>query len=405
MNILLLGGGGREHALAWRLAASPVSRALYCAPGNAGMAAVGTCVALDSQEAVARFCAEKEIPFVVVGPEGPLAGGIVDFLEARGLCVFGPRAAAARLESSKAFTRRLCAACDLPGAAFEIFEEPHAAVDFLKTCSYPRVVKADGLAAGKGVVVAQTPEVALEALSRLRGRVVIEECLQGREASFFALCDGTHAIPFGSAQDYKRIGDGDTGPNTGGMGAFSPALTPSEEREVMERIVRPTLRYMDSQGTPFRGVLYAGLMMTPMGPHLIEFNVRFGDPECQLLMRRVKSDPLPLLYGVARGRLQEAAVEWDSRAGVCVVMAARGYPGAYDTGGEITIQNSLPSGVEVFHAATRSEGERLIADGGRVLNVTALGLTVGAARRRAYEGVACIEWSAGVYRRDIAEGV
>ncbi|MFO1091660.1 MAG: phosphoribosylamine--glycine ligase [Hyphomicrobiales bacterium] len=416
MNILLIGSGGREHALAWAIAASPLTQRLYCAPGNAGIASEAICVPLDVADhaLVARFCTDNAIGLVVVGPEAPLVAGLADHLRAKGLKVFGPSKAAAQLEGSKGFTKDLCARHGIPTAAYARFTDEAAALAHLKARGAPCVVKADGLAAGKGVTVAMTLADAEAAVrDALGGRfgaagaeVVIEDFLEGEEASFFALCDGTHAVPFGTAQDHKRVGDGDTGPNTGGMGAYSPAsiVTDGIAQRVMREIIEPTVRAMAAEGTPFVGVLYAGLMLTTRGPELIEYNVRFGDPEAQVLMMRLKDDIVTLMLAAVDGTLDKVSVRWRNEKAVCVVMAADGYPGDVRTGTEIrnvSLADSLTDTV-VFHAATKRDGERLLASGGRVLGVTALGQTVSEARQKAYEAVDMIDWPGGFCRRDIA---
>jgi phosphoribosylamine---glycine ligase len=415
MNVLLIGSGGREHALAWKLAQSPDCTGLFIAPGNPGTAAHGTNVVLDPADhaAVARLCRETGIDLVVVGPEGPLVAGLVDDLAAAGIVAFGPSRAAARLEGSKAFTKELCAAFGIPTAAFARFTEAAAAQAYVRERGAPIVVKADGLAAGKGVVVAMTVEEAEAAVASILGgalgaagaEVVIEDFLEGEEASFFALCDGTTAIPFGTAQDHKRAFDGDRGPNTGGMGAYSPApvLTPVLERRVMEEIVAPTLRGMAARGAPYRGVLYAGLMLTAQGPKLIEYNVRFGDPECQVLMPRLESDLLPLMLAACRGGLAGASPRWSDEAALTVVLAAQGYPGEVRKGSEIRgiEQAAALEGILVFQAGTRRDGERLLANGGRVLDVTARGAGIAEAQAHAYAAVDRIRWPEGFCRRDI----
>ena len=415
MNILLLGSGGREHALAWKMAASPLTERLFCAPGNAGMAREATCVSLDIADhaAVIGFCRAYAIDFVVVGPEGPLCAGIVDDLEAAGIKTFGPSRAAARLEGSKGFTKDLCRDNGIPTAAYERFRTADRAKVYARLRGAPVVVKADGLAAGKGVVVAETlaeAEAAIDAmlsggLGEAGAELVIEEFLAGEEASFFALCDGERAIALASAQDHKRAFDGDQGPNTGGMGAYSPApiLDAAMGERVMAEIVRPTLRAMQAMGAPYKGVLYAGLMITADGPKLIEYNVRFGDPECQVLMLRLKSDLVPALLASRDGVLQSIDLRWHAEAALTVVMAARGYPGPYAKGTVIEglDEAAAVEGVEIFHAGTKSEGGRIVANGGRVLDVTALGETVNEARQRAYEAVSRVRWPDGFYRRDI----
>jgi phosphoribosylamine--glycine ligase len=417
MRVLLVGGGGREHALAAAIAASPRLTMLWCAPGNAGIAELAACVPIRAEDVagLVAFAREHAVDLVVVGPEAPLVAGLADACAAAGIACFGPSAAAARLEGSKAFTKEVCAEAGVPTAASATFDDADAALAHVRSVGAPIVVKADGLAAGKGVVVAPTlaeAEEAVEAMMRTRAhgeagaRLVIEECLVGREVSFFALCDGERAIPFGAAADHKRVGEGDTGPNTGGMGAFSPpaAFTPALEEEVMARIVRPTLAAMARRGAPFRGVLFCGLMLTASGPELIEFNVRFGDPECQALLLRAEGDMLATLDACARGRLDEATIRLRDEASVVVVMAARGYPGAYAKGSEIggLAEAAALPGVRVFHAGTREEGGRVLADGGRVLGIGAVGATVTEARARAYAAVDAVRWPEGFCRRDIA---
>ncbi len=415
MNILLIGSGGREHALAWAIRQSGQCETLFCAPGNAGIAEICECVALDvsDHDAVAGFCRDNAVGLVVVGPEGPLVTGIVDALDAAGIKAFGPDAAAARLEGSKAFTKEVCTKYGIPTARYGRFDNAEAALGYLAANPAPIVVKADGLAAGKGVIVAMTDEQAQAAVRDIfSGRfgaagaeVVIEEFLDGEEASFFALCDGETAVPFGTAQDHKRVGDGDTGANTGGMGAYSPApvLDAAMSARVIDEIIAPTMNGMAAEGCPYKGVLYAGLMITAEGPKLIEYNCRFGDPECQVLMMRLDSDIVPLLLASCDGTLKEAAVAWRKQAALTVVMAASGYPGEPKKGGTISglAKAAAPDQVEVFHAATRHDGERLTASGGRVLNVTALGDSVSEAAGRAYRAVDEIDWADGFCRRDI----
>ncbi len=415
MNILLLGGGGREHALAWKMAASPLTDRLFCAPGNAGIAREAQCVALDIADhaAVTAFCRSNRIDLVVVGPEAPLCAGLVDDLEAAGIKTFGPSRAAARLEGSKGFAKDLCRVNGIPTAGFERFRVADAAKAHVRSRGMPVVVKADGLAAGKGVVVAGTLAEAEAAIDLMLGgglgvagaEIVIEEFLDGEEASFFALCDGDAAIALATAQDHKRAGDGDKGPNTGGMGAYSPApvIDGAMSARVMRDIVLPTLRAMKAMGAPYKGVLYAGLMITAAGPKLIEYNVRFGDPECQVLMLRLKSDLVPALIAARGGMLKSFDLRWDPRAALTVVMAAKGYPGAYARGSVIEGLEAAASveGVEIFHAGTRADDGRILADGGRVLNVCALGDDVREARARAYEAISRIRWPQGFYRRDI----
>jgi phosphoribosylamine--glycine ligase len=412
MNVLLIGGGGREHALAWKLSQSPLLDTLYCAPGNPGIAEVAECVALDmaNHDAVIRFCKEKDIGLVVIGPEAPLVTGLADDLKVAGIKVFGPSRAAARLEGSKGFTKDLCAEYGIPTASYRRFADAHAAKAYVKTQALPIVVKADGLAGGKGVTVATTRDEAEAAIDAclagaLGAEVVIEEFLDGEEASFFALVDGTAALPLATAQDHKRAFDGDKGPNTGGMGAYSPApiMTPALCARVMEEIVIPTVRAMSARGTPFKGVLYAGLMMKEGSPKLIEYNVRFGDPEAQVLMMRLKSDLLPALLAVATGDLSGVVLDWFEDAALCVVMAAKGYPGAYAKGSEIKglDEAGADPDVQIFHAGTRRDGTRILADGGRVLDVTARGKDIAEAKLRAYRAVDKIDWPGGFCRCDI----
>jgi phosphoribosylamine--glycine ligase len=415
MNILLLGSGGREHALAWKLAASPLTERLYCAPGNAGIANEAECVAIDhaDHQAIIAFCKEKAIGLVVVGPEIPLVAGIVDNLEAAGIKAFGPSCAAARLEGSKAFTKDLCRANGIPTAAYERFAAAAPARDYVRRLGAPIVIKADGLAAGKGVVVAATLAEAEAAVDAMFGgalgeagtTVVVEEFLIGEEASFFVLCDGDNVVPLATAQDHKRAFDGDHGPNTGGMGAYSPApvMTPGLERRALDEIVLPTVRALKAMGTPYKGVLYAGLMITAAGPTLIEYNVRFGDPECQVLMLRLMSDLVPALLAARDGMLKNFDLRWYPQAALTVVMAAKGYPGRYAKGTEIAglADAAKVEGVEIFHAGTARDGGRILANGGRVLNVSALGATVAEAQARAYAAVDRIAWPEGFCRRDI----
>jgi phosphoribosylamine---glycine ligase len=415
MNILLLGSGGREHALAWKMAASPLTDRLFCAPGNAGIAQEAECVALDLADhaAIIEFCRANGIGLVVVGPEAPLCAGIVDDLEAAGIKAFGPSRIAAQLEGSKGFTKDLCRAAGIPTAAYDRFREADKAQAYVRQHGAPIVVKADGLAAGKGVVVAESIAEAETAIEMILGgdlgaagaELVIEECLVGEEASFFALCDGETALPLATAQDHKRAFDGDKGPNTGGMGAYSPApiIDDAMSARVMDEIIDPTLRAMKAMGAPYKGVLYAGLMLTAAGPKLIEYNVRFGDPECQVLMPRLMSDLVPALLASRDGVLKSLDLRWHPQAALTVVMAAKGYPGAYAKGSVI---EGLPEaaaveGVEIFHAGTKQDGGHIVANGGRVLNVSALGQTVGEAQARAYAAIARIHWPEGFCRHDI----
>jgi len=415
VNVLLIGGGGREHALAWKLKQSPLLGRLYCAPGNAGIDSVAQCVAVEvgDHEAVARFCKDHDIGLVVIGPEAPLVAGLADDLAAQGLKVFGPSRQAAQLEGSKGFTKDLCAEYGIPTAAYRRFSDGAAAKDYVATLSAPIVVKADGLAAGKGVVIAQSRGEADDAIDACFAgtfgaagtEVVIEEFLTGEEASFFALVDGDTALPLATAQDHKRAYDGDQGPNTGGMGAYSPApvMTPELFARVMDEIVLPTVRAMTARGTAFKGVLYAGLMIQDGAPKLIEYNVRFGDPEAQVLMMRLKSDLLPALLAVAEGRLAGVTLDWHDDAALCVVMATKGYPGAYDKGSEIKGLDAAGAGVKVqiFHAGTKRDGKRILADGGRVLGVTARGSSIAKAKTLAYAAIDRIDWPQGFCRHDI----
>jgi phosphoribosylamine---glycine ligase len=415
MNILLLGSGGREHALAWKMAASPLVDRLYCAPGNAGIAREVQCVAIDPTDHVASiaFCRANHIDLVVVGPEGPLCAGIVDELEAAGIKTFGPTRAAARLEGSKGFTKDLCRANGIPTAAYERFRAPEAAKTYVRSLGAPIVIKADGLADGKGVIVAQSMAEANSAidvmfaagLGAVGTEIVIEEFLAGEEASFFALCNGVTAIALAAAQDHKRAFDGDQGPNTGGMGACSPApnVDAAMSARVMEEIVLPTLRAMKAIGAPYKGVLYTELMITPSGPKLIEYNARFGDPECQVLMLRLMSDLVPALLATCDGQLKSLDLRWRNESAITVVMAANGYPGRYERGSLIEGLNSAAAveGVKIFHAGTKADGARILADGGRVLNVCAFGKSVRQAQSRAYEAIARIHWPDGFCRGDI----
>ncbi len=415
MDILLIGSGGREHALAWKLAQSTKCEQLYCAPGNAGMAELAECVALDilDNDAIVRFCQGKGIGLVVVGPEQPLVNGLVDALSAVGIDAFGPDAYGAQLEGSKQFTKDLCAEFAIPTAGYQWFNNAPKAKMYVRQHGAPVVVKADGLAAGKGVVVATTVEEACDAIDNCfegafgeaGARVVIEDYLEGEEASLFAICDGQTAMLIGTAQDHKRVGDADTGPNTGGMGAYSPApiLTQKLIDDVMQDIIVPTLAGMHARGHPFKGILYAGLMLTREGPQLIEYNVRFGDPECQVIMPRLKSDLVELMLAASQGSLLEVDIEWDERSALTVVMASKGYPGSYQKGHVIKgVESAKEMGALVFHAGTslNADGE-LIATGGRVLNVTAYGRSITNAQTAAYEAVGQIKWDDGFCRRDI----
>ena len=415
MNILILGSGGREHALAWAVKQNPKTDRLIVAPGNAGIAMLAECADIDILDgaAVVTFCEENAIDFVIVGPEAPLAAGVADACRAAGLLTFGPAAAAARLEASKAFTKDICDACKAPTAAYARFTEAAPARAYILAQGAPIVVKADGLAAGKGVIVAMTEAEALAAIDDMFGgefgaagaEVVIEEFMAGEEASFFILTDGIHALPIGTAQDHKRVGDGDTGPNTGGMGAYSPApvLTDALQRQAMQEIVLPTIAEMARRGTPYQGVLYAGLMIANGQTRLVEYNARFGDPECQVLMMRLGAQALDLMLATAEGRLAEAQVIWAKDHALTVVMAANGYPGAYVKGSAIKGLDALPEDSRhmVFHAGTAARDAGIIATGGRVLTVTARGDTLAEARTAAYAMVDRIDWPQGFCRRDI----
>ncbi|MDV3458051.1 phosphoribosylamine--glycine ligase [Sphingomonas sp. HF-S4] len=411
MNVLLLGSGGREHALAWKLAQSPLLTRLYAAPGNPGIAqhAETAELALSDHRAVIDFCIRHSIQFVVIGPEAPLVEGLGDNLRTMGIGVFGPNKLPAQLEGSKGFTKDLCARENIPTAGYVRVESRDGALASLEDFGLPVVIKADGLAAGKGVTVATTrdeAEEAIQAIFAVNGAsAVIEEFLEGEEASLFVLTDGTTLLPFGSAQDHKRVGDGDTGPNTGGMGAYSPArvLTPALEQRAIDEIVRPTVEALARMGSPYSGVLYAGLMLTADGPKLIEYNARFGDPECQVLMLRFEGDLLELMIAIAKGELAgRADPEFSADTALTVVMAAKGYPGTPETGGTIAgIDAAEATGAKVFHAGTRSDGDSLVASGGRVLAVTARGSSVSEAQAAAYRAVDAIDFPSGFCRRDI----
>ena len=415
MNVLVVGSGGREHALCWQLAVSPLLGALWCAPGNAGIEKEATCVALDPMnfDGLVAFCGEQAIDLVVVGPEAPLCAGLVDRLEAEGIAAFGPRAAAARIEGSKGFMKDLCARHGVPTAAYRRVESIAEAEAFIAELGAPLVVKADGLAAGKGVVLAETEAEALHAAQAALGgafgeagaALVIEEMLVGEEASYFALVDGETVLPLETAQDHKAVGEGDTGPNTGGMGAYSPApaMTSALCEEARVRIVEPLVRGLAAEGAPYTGVFYAGLMLTADGPKLLEVNARFGDPECQVLMPRLKSDLLLALMAAHDGELKDFDLRWRDEAALCVVLATQGYPGAYEKGSAIRGLDAAedPDDVMVFHAGTARTDAGIVAAGGRVLGVTARGADVAAAQSRAYEAVGRIDWPEGFCRRDI----
>ncbi|MBD9527929.1 phosphoribosylamine--glycine ligase [Paracoccus sp. PAR01] len=415
MNILILGSGGREHALAWAIRQNPKCDRLFVAPGNVGMESLARLAELDilSGSAVIGFCEENAIDLVVVGPEAPLAAGVADDLRAAGILVFGPSKAAAMLEASKSFTKEVCDACGAPTAAWARFDTAEPARTYIREKGAPIVIKADGLAAGKGVTVAMSEAEAIAAIDDAFGgafgaagaEVVIEEFMAGEEASFFILCDGTDCLPIGTAQDHKRVGDGDTGPNTGGMGAYSPApvLSQAIQDEVMAQIVRPTVAEMARRGTPFQGILYAGLMIENGHARLVEYNVRFGDPECQVLMMRLGAQALDLILACAEGRLAETAVTWADDHALTVVLAANGYPGTYEKGTEIRGLDQLAedSSHMVFHAGTAVKDGQIIATGGRVLAATGRGASLAEAHERAYRLADAIDWPGGFYRRDI----
>ena len=415
MNILILGSGGREHSLAWATLQNPKCDKLIVAPGNAGIAMIADCAALDIMDAgaVVVFCEENSIDFVIVGPEAPLAAGVADELRNAGFSVFGPSAAAAALEASKAFTKEICDACNAPTAAYGHFTDAATARAYVARQGAPIVIKADGLAAGKGVIIAMTDTEALAAVDAMfdgtfgdaGAEVVIEEFMEGEEASFFVLCDGDTVLPIGTAQDHKRVGDGDTGPNTGGMGAYSPApvLTDAIAQKALAEIIRPCMTEMAKRGMPYHGVLYAGLMIKDGKPRLVEYNVRFGDPECQVLMMRLGAQAFDLMQAAADGTLSDIRVNWGDDHALTVVMAAKGYPGTYAKGSVINGLDALPedSSNMVFHAGTTQKGGAITASGGRVLNVTARGTTLAEAQARAYAMVDQIEWEDGFFRRDI----
>ncbi len=413
MKVLLIGSGGREHALAWKIAQSPLLTKLYAAPGNPGIAEEAELVSLDTEDhgAVVSFCKDKGIDFVVVGPEAPLVAGIADRLREAGIAVFGPSAAAAQLEGSKGFTKDVCARFNIPTGAYQRFNNAPKAKAYVREQGAPIVIKADGLAAGKGVTVAMTLDEALAAIDdcfegafgAAGAEVVVEAFLDGEEASFFCLSDGKSLLPLATAQDHKRVGDGDTGPNTGGMGAYSPApvMTPEMVERTMTEIIEPTMRGMAEMGHPFQGVFFAGLMITAKGPELIEYNVRFGDPECQVLMMRLKSDLLPILYASATGSLDKVSAEWSEDPALTVVLASKGYPASYEKNTAITALPAASMGAKVFHAGTALKDGQLVATGGRVLNATAVGKTVAGAQKAAYTMVDAVGWENGFCRRDI----
>ncbi len=418
MKFLVIGSGGREHALCWAIAASPLCDAIWCAPGNAGIAREATCVpdlAADDLDGILAFAKEHAVDLVVVGPEAPLCAGLVDRLEAAGIKAFGPSAAAAQIEGSKGFMKDLCAKYGVPTARYRRFRDPVMAKAYVAQQPGRVVVKADGLAGGKGVLLPETRAEALAAidLAMIKGEfgtagqeIVVEEFMEGEEASFFALVDGKTALPFGTARDHKRVGDGDTGPNTGGMGAYSPApaVDDAMSERVMREIIDPVVQGMAVEGAPYKGVLYAGLMLTADGPKVIEFNCRLGDPEAQVLLPRLQSDLIPAMFAARDGVLDQFDLRWYDEAAVCVVMAANGYPGSYAKGTEIRGLDSLAGLLDVipFHAGTVADGDGVLANGGRVLGITGLGDTIKEAAVRAYEAVDRIDWPEGFCRRDIA---
>ena len=413
MKVLLIGSGGREHALAWKIAKSPLLDAFYAAPGNPGIAEHCQIATLDVDDhaAVVAFCRDKAIDLVVVGPEAPLVAGLSDVLRGAGITVFGPSAAAAQLEGSKGFTKDICARFDIPTGAYQRFNNAPKAKAYVREQGAPIVIKADGLAAGKGVTVAMTMDEALAAIDdcfegafgAAGAELVVEAFLDGEEASFFCLCDGKTLLPLATAQDHKRVGDGDTGPNTGGMGAYSPAPVMTEEmvERTMKEIIEPTMRGMAEIGMPFAGVFFAGLMITDKGPELIEYNVRFGDPECQVLMMRMKGDLLPLLHAAATGTLDQVSVDWHDDPALTVVLASKGYPAAYDKNTPIAAIPAETGTAKVFHAGTAMKDGQLVATGGRVLNVTAMAPTIAGAQAQAYALLDQVEWENGFCRRDI----
>ena len=415
MNILILGGGGREHALAWAVMQNPKCDKLIVAPGNAGIALIADCARLDIEDggAVVNFAEENAIDFVIVGPEAPLAAGVADRLREAGVLVFGPSAEAARLEASKSFTKEICDASGAPTAGYGHFTEAEAAKAHGRAAGAPIVLNAHGRAAGTGVIIAEPVAEAEAAIDDMFGgafggagaEVVIEEFMEGEEASFFVLCDGEDVLPIGTAQDHKRVGEGDTGLNTGGMGAYSPApvLTDAVAKKALDEIIRPTMAEMARRGTPYQGVLYAGLMIKDGQPRLVEYNVRFGDPECQVLMMRLGAQAMDLMHAAAEGRLAQAQVNWADDHAMTVVLAAQGYPGAYEKGSAIGGLDDLPetSFEMCFHAGTSEIDGQIVASGGRVLNATARGATLAEAQARAYAMVDAIDWPGGFFRRDI----
>lgn len=416
MNILVIGSGGREHALVWKIKQSPKAKKIYCAPGNAGIASLAQCVAIPSDDikGLLKFAKEKKIDLTVVGPEAPLVKGIVDEFEQQGLKIFGPNQAAAQLEASKAFAKEFLNRRNIPTAVYKIFNEPKAALEFLAQAQFPLVVKADGLAAGKGVIICKdlkeaqqaVDEIMVQKIFRSAGdRVVIEECLEGPEASILAISDGKHFFVLETAQDHKRIFDDDLGPNTGGMGAYSPApvVTPEMMNKIISRIIEPTIRGMHKEGHPFKGVLYAGLMLTYQGPQVLEFNVRFGDPETEAVLPRLKTDLVDIMMAAIDGKLEKMTLKWDDRPCVCVVVASGGYPGSYETGKDICgLEDITDPDTIVFHAGTQLKDGVVVTNGGRVLGVTSLGADMQDAIKRVYKAVDKIAFDRAFFRRDIA---
>jgi len=414
MKILLIGSGGREHALAWKLVESAHCETLYCAPGNPGIAEVATCVDLSTQEEIINFCSEENIEFVVVGPEQPLVDGLGSALRAKGIAVFGPSTEAAQMEGSKGFMKDFCKRHNIPTAAYERFTDVEKAKDYIRQQGAPIVLKTDGLAGGKGVLLPQTIDEAIanveemlsgDAFGNAGTEVVIEEFMEGEELSYFALADGETYFPLTSAQDHKRVGDGDSGPNTGGMGAYSPAhfMTPALEQKILDQIIAPTVEGMKKDGTPFKGVLFAGLMVKDGEPRLIEYNIRFGDPECQPIMMRLQSDLVELLLATDKGTLNDVKAEWSNKNALCVVMATKGYPASYKKNTEIKNAQAIKDidGAQLFHAGTAQDGDRLLSVGGRVLGVVGMGDTIKQAQSTAYKAVDQIDWDGGFCRRDI----
>ena len=416
MNILVIGSGGREHALVWKIKQSPKAKKIYCAPGNAGIASLAECVAIPSDDikGLLKFAKDKKVDLTVVGPEAPLVKGIVDEFEQQGLKIFGPNQAAAQLEASKAFAKEFLHRRNIPTAVYKIFDEPKAALDFLAQAQFPLVVKADGLAAGKGVIICKdlkeaqqaVDEIMVQKVFRSAGdRVVIEECLEGPEASILAISDGKHFFVLETAQDHKRIFDDDLGPNTGGMGAYSPApvVTPEMMNKIISHIIEPTIRGMHKEGHPFKGVLYAGLMLTYQGPQVLEFNVRFGDPETEAVLPRLKTDLVDIMMAAIDGKLEKMTLKWDDRPCVCVVVASGGYPGIYETGKIISgLEDITDPDTVVFHAGTQLKNGAVVTNGGRVLGVTSLGANMQDAITRVYKAVDKIGFDRAFFRRDIA---